>query len=355
MMKQAVIVACGRSAFGKRNGALRNTRPEDLCAQVVNGVLKQVPAGLRDEIEDFVLGCSSPDSEQGANMARLVTGVAGLPYSVAAQTVNRFCASGLQAVATAANTILSGQQKVALAGGVESMSTVPLKGARYLPNPDLLARDPGYYASMGLTAENVAVRYGVSRERMDEFAAESHRKALAAQDVAFPHEIILVEAVADADGSGEIRSFAFDRDEGIRPDSTAENLARLRPLFRAGGSVTAGNSSQMTDGASAVLLMEEGYAREIGLKPLARFVSYAVSGVDPAFMGIGPGHRHPQGASLRGSVAAGHRFDRTERGVRFPGLGLHGRTGLRHGQGERKRRRHRPGASAGMHGRGACL
>ncbi len=299
MMKQAVIVACGRSAFGKIRGSLRDTRPEDLCAQVVTGVLNQVPFEVRAEIEDFVLGCAYPEGQQGANMARNVAGLAGLPVSVAGQTLNRYCSSGLQAIAVAANAIMSGQQKVVLAGGVESMSTIPMGGARNLPNPDLLEQHPEYYISMGLTAENVAEKYGITRTRMDAFAAASHQKAKAAQDEGrLASEIIPVNAVRP--GAGSLERVRFDTDEGIRPQSTIESLGKLRTVFKKGGTVTAGNASQMTDGAAAVLLMERETAEALGLEPIARFVSFAVAGVEPELMGIGPVKAIPKALELAG-------------------------------------------------------
>ena len=288
-MKQAVIVACGRSAFGRIRGSLRATRPEDLCAQVVQGVLAQVPEAVRDEIEDFVLGCAFPEGQQGANMARNVAGLAGLPVSVAAQTVNRYCSSGLQSIATAAYSIMCGQQRVALAGGVESMTAIPMGGARMLPSPELMDAAPQYYMSMGLTAEKVAQEYHIPRSRMDAFALSSHQKAQAAQDAGyFAEEIVPVKAVAPDKAVCEENRRPFTADEGIRPQTTLESLGKLRPVFMREGSVTAGNASQMTDGAAAVLLMEEDYARELGLQPLARFVSFAVAGVRAEVMGIGP-------------------------------------------------------------------
>ena len=302
MMKQAVIVACGRSAFGKIRGALRDTRPEDLCAQVVEGVLNQVPFDIRGEIEDFVLGCAYPEGQQGANMARNVAGLAKLPISVAGQTLNRYCSSGLQSIAAAANAIMAGQQKIVLAGGVESMSTIPMGGARNLPNPDLLEQHPEYYISMGLTAENVADKYQITRERMDAFALASHQKAKAAWDAGkLAEEIVPVNAVRYG-GHGPER-VRFDTDQGIRPATTLASLARLQPVFKQGGTVTAGNSSQMTDGAAAVLLMELETARRLGLTPIARFVSFAVAGVEPELMGIGPVKAIPKALSLAGITA----------------------------------------------------
>lgn len=302
-MREAVIVACGRSAYGKIRGALRDTRPEDLCAQVVKGVLDQVPDHVRPMIEDFVLGCAFPEGQQGANMARNVAGLAALPVTTAGQTINRYCSSGLQAIATAANAIKSGQQQVVLAGGIESMSTVPMLGTRYLPDPDLLEQQPDYYMSMGMTAERVAEQYNITRDRMDAFAAASHQKAKAAQEAgSLALEIIPVQAVCR--GADGIIRVPFDTDEGIRPQTTQESLAKLQAIFKKNGSVTAGNASQMTDGAAAVLLMEAELARELGLRPLARFVSFAVTGVEPGLMGIGPVTAIPKALELAGLTLA---------------------------------------------------
>jgi acetyl-CoA acyltransferase len=298
-MRQAVIVECARSAFGKLGGSLKDTRPEDLCAQVVKGVLEGLPTCVSEDIEDLVLGCAFPEGQQGANLARNVVGLAGLPVTVAAQTINRYCSSGLQAIVTAANAIISGQQCVVLAGGVESMSTIPMGGARKLPNPTLIETNPEYYISMGLTAENVAKKYSVTRERMDAFAVSSHDKAKKAQeDGKFSSEILSVQA--SRMGKNGIETFTFDKDESIRPQTTLESLSKLRPVFRHEGVVTAGNSSQMTDGAAMLLLVDSEYAEKNGLKPLARFVSYTVAGVEPDLMGIGPIKAIPKALELAG-------------------------------------------------------
>jgi acetyl-CoA acyltransferase len=268
---------------------LRYTRPEDICAQVAAGVFKQLPDSVQGIVEDFVLGCAYPEGVQGNNMARIVAGLAKLPVSVGAQTINRFCSSGLQSIATAANAIISGQQSVVMAGGGESMSAIPMGGMQNLPNPDLLEAYPDYFTSMGLTAENVAAKYQITRERMDAFAFASHKKAKDAQDAGrFASEIVPVMALKvnkEATGSERV---PFEKDEGIRPETTLESLAKLRAVFKKNGVVTAGNSSQMTDGAAIVLLMEKEMAETMGIKPLARFVSFAVAGVEPGIMGIGP-------------------------------------------------------------------
>jgi acetyl-CoA acyltransferase len=270
-----------------------------LCAQVVRGVLADVPDNVKGLIEDFVLGCSFPEGEQGLNIARLVAGQAGLPVSVAGQTVNRFCSSGLQAVAIAANAIMAGQQKVVLAGGVESMSVIPMGGSRQVPSPELIGIQADYYMGMGMTAENVADKWNITRDRMDAFGAASHAKAKAGQDAGrLAEEIIPVQAIKM--GKGGMERFEFKLDEGIRAETTAESLGKLRPVFKRNGKVTAGNSSQMTDGASALLLMELETAKELGLKPLVRFVSFAIAGVEPGIMGIGPIEAVPRALKLAG-------------------------------------------------------
>ncbi|QNB45018.1 acetyl-CoA C-acyltransferase [Thermanaerosceptrum fracticalcis] len=304
-MKEAVIVACGRSAIGKApGGQLKYTRPDEIAAQVVQGVVKRIPQLDPGKIDDFVLGCAFPEAEQGMNLARIVSLRAGLPVDVPAQTINRFCSSGLQSVATAAHSIMAGQTNVALAGGVESMSTIPMGGNRISPNPYLMENYPETYLAMGLTAERVAEKYGVTREIQDRFALESHLKAAQAQsENKFAEEIIPVKALRPvADQSGMMRSetFIFERDEGIRPDVSLEGLSKLRPVFKTNGTVTAGNSSQMSDGAAAVLLMSQGAAREIGVKPLALFRSFAVAGVEPEVMGIGPVKAIPKALKIAG-------------------------------------------------------
>ncbi|MDR0357391.1 MAG: thiolase family protein [Clostridiales Family XIII bacterium] len=292
-MYEAVIVACGRSPIGRANkGTLKDTRPEDLAAQVLKGVLAQVPKADPKSIEDFVLGCAFPEAEQGLNVARMVWLRAGLPVSVPGQTVNRFCASGLQSIAIAAANIRAGMNRTILAGGVESMSTVPMAGNVQAPNPWLAENNPDAYISMGITAENVAEKYGVSREDQDAFAAESHRKAAEAQAAGkFDSQIIPIDAKAattDKNGLPSTTTVKFEKDECIRPDTTAESLSKLKPVFKMGGTVTAGNASPTNDGAAMVLMMSSEEAKKRGLKPLARFAGFAVAGVDPAYMGIGP-------------------------------------------------------------------
>ncbi|MDR3364016.1 MAG: acetyl-CoA C-acyltransferase [Clostridiales Family XIII bacterium] len=304
-MNEAVIVACGRSAIGRAGrGSLKDTRPEDLAAQVLKGTLAKAPGADPAEIDDFVLGCAFPEAEQGLNAARIVWQRADLPDACPGQTVNRFCASGLQAIAIAATGIMAGMAESVMAGGVESMSAVPMGGNIQVPDPWLSENRPDAYISMGLTAENVAEKYGVTREDQDAFAAESHRRAAAAQAAGkFDDQIIPVEARASCTGAGGRPSAStkvFDKDECIRPDTNMGGLGKLKPVFRDGGSVTAGNSSPTNDGAAMVLLMSRARADSLGLKPLARFAGFAAAGVDPAYMGIGPIFAVPKALKIAG-------------------------------------------------------
>ena len=290
-MRNAVIVAAARTAVGKApKGTLRAVRPDDMAAAVVQAIVERsgiAPAA----VEDLVLGCAFPEAEQGMNVARIVALRAGLPDSVCGQTVNRFCSSGLQTIATAAQQIMAGMGDVIIAGGVESMSSVPMIGNKFVANPTLAEQYPGVYLGMGLTAENVARKYGVSREDQDAFALRSHQRAAAAQaEGRFSSQIVPLQVdLALGNGSSvQERSFVFDTDEGVRRDTSMEALARLKPAFAMGGTVTAGNSSQTSDGAAAVLIMSEERASALGMQPLARFVSFAVGGVPPELMGIGP-------------------------------------------------------------------
>lgn len=291
-MREAVIVALGRSPIGKSGrGVFRETRPEELGSQVLNGVLAKIPQLDKNEIEDVILGCAFPEAEQGMNIAKIVAAKAGLPEVVSGQTVNRFCSSGLQAIATAANAIIAGQADVMVAGGVESMSTIPMGGNSIMPDYGIMDNTPKEYISMGLTAENVAAKYGIDRLRQDTFAAESHKRATEAQAAGrFDDDIIPIEAfrtVKTADGYKR-ETFTVTKDEGIRPQTTVEGLAKLRPVFHAQGSVTAANASQTSDGASMVVLMSREKAESLGLKPLAKFISFATMGVAAEEMGIGP-------------------------------------------------------------------
>lgn len=294
MVKEAVIVAARRTAVGKApRGMLRTTRPDDMAAAAIKAVVDDV-AGKLDpaEIEDVALGCAIPEGEQGFNMARVAALRAGLPESVAGTTVNRFCSSGLQTIAQSAERIMAGFGTAIIAGGAESMSMVQLGASRMAPNPHLVETHPDIYLGMGLTAENVAKRWEVSREDQDAFSFRSHQRAAAAiAEGKFKDEIVpLPVKITYLDEGGKVRTqeAVFDTDEGPRRDTSVEALAKLRPVFAARGTVTAGNSSQTSDGAAAVLLMEREAAEARGLTPIARFVAFAVGGVGPEVMGIGP-------------------------------------------------------------------
>lgn len=291
-MPEAVIVSGARTAVGKATkGSLRTVRPDDMAAAAIRAAIERAPGLDLQEIDDVILGCAMPEAEQGLNVARLAALRAGLPESVTAQTVNRFCASGLQTIALAANQILAGQGEVIVAGGTESMSLVPMSGNFFSPNPDLVDVNPEVYMPMGLTAEEVARQYGVSRQDQDEFALRSHQNAAAAIDAGkFKDEIVPLEvSVTQFNGHGATaRKFIFDTDEGVRRDTSLEALSKLKPVFAANGTITAGNASQTSDGAAAVVVMSADKAKQLGLKPLARFLSFAVGGVPPELMGIGP-------------------------------------------------------------------
>ncbi|MBC7323886.1 MAG: acetyl-CoA C-acyltransferase, partial [Moorella sp. (in: Bacteria)] len=287
-----VIVSAVRTAVGKApRGKLKNTRPEYLASAVIKEALGRVSALAPAEIDDVILGCSFPEAEQGMNVARLIILKAGLPNSVPGATINRFCSSGLEAIAIAATRIMSGFAEVCVAGGVESMSLVPMGGNKISPDPGLMATVPEAYMGMGYTAENVAERYQISREEQDTFALASHQKATAAiQAGKFKEEIVPLTVTEKTWQNGKMveNSFLFDTDEGVRPDTSLEALARLKPAFKLGGTVTAGNSSQTSDGAACVILMSRRKAESLGLKPLAVFRAYAVGGCPPEIMGMGP-------------------------------------------------------------------
>lgn len=303
-MQEAVIVSAVRTAVGKApRGTLRHTRPEDMATAVVKEALARVPALSPQEIDDLILGCAFPEAEQGMNMARIVALKAGLPDRVPGVTVNRFCASGLEAIAIAAQRIMTGMAQVCLAGGVESMSLVPMGGNKPMPDPDLMERWPEVYMSMGLTAENVAERYKISREDQDAFALASHQKAAAAiKQGKFKEEIVPLTVVERTRQNGKLveKTIIFDVDEGVRYDTSMEALARLRPVFKNGGTVTAGNSSQTSDGAACVVVMSAQKAASLGIKPLAVFRAYAVEGCPPEIMGIGPSVAIPKVLKLAG-------------------------------------------------------
>lgn len=288
----AYIVSTVRTAVGKANkGTLRNMRPETLGARAVRGALDQAGAVPDERVDDVLIGCAMPEGPQGMNMGRIVAQAAGLPDSVPGATINRFCSSGLQTVVLASQSIAVGQADVIVAGGTESMSMVPMSGYYFSPDPAVVAQDPDVYVSMGNTAENVAAKYGVSREDQDRFALSSHEKALAAISAGrFEDEIVSVDVEDTSYSDGEVltRNTSFSTDEGPRADSTFEALSGLRPVFRNRGSVTAGNSSQLSDGAAATLVMSERAVSEFGVDPLGRIVGFSVAGVAPELMGIGP-------------------------------------------------------------------
>jgi len=285
-MPQAVIIDCLRTAVGRApRGALRNTRPDDLAAIVIRALLKRYPQATA--VEDVIIGCAMPEGESGNNMARQALLRAGLPDSVPGMTINRFCSSGLQSIALAADRIRAGGADILIAGGAESMSLIPFGGNKPAPNPWFVDHWPEVYMSMGLTAERLQKKYGISREDADQFALRSHQNAVRAQQEGrFDQEIVPVEVESVSPGNST--KDVFRKDEGPRADTSAEALAKLKPVFHAQGTVTAGNSSQTSDGAAAALLMSDTKARELGLKPRARFVSFAVAGVPPEIMGIGP-------------------------------------------------------------------
>ena len=291
-MQEAVIVSGVRTPIGRAHkGALKDVRPDELVAQVIRRLVERTPGLEAAEIEDVVLGCALPEGEQGLNVARIAAIRAGLPTSVPGLTVNRFCSSGLQAISIAAERVMLGAAEVMVAGGVESMSRVPMMGFRPAPNPVLVREYPQVYMGMGLTAEEVAGRYEVSREDQDAFALESHRRAAAAIDAGlFDEEIVPVERSASGgfeEGRGQPR-YLLEADEGVRRDTSVEALGGLRAPFRQGGSVTAGNSSQMSDGAAAVVVMSARRAETLGLEPKAVYRSFAVAGIEPDIMGLGP-------------------------------------------------------------------
>jgi acetyl-CoA acyltransferase len=304
-MQEAVIVDCLRTAVGKApKGTLRNTRPDDMAAAVFSALLQRYPQVPREEVDDVILGCAMPEAEQGMNMARIAALRAGLPDIVPGVTINRFCSSGLQAIAMAAERIRAGSASIVIAGGAESMSLVPMSGNKFAPNPWMVDHWPAIYMGMGLTAEQVQRKYGISREESDQFALRSHQNALRAQaEGKFDDEIVPLEiesTTVNGTGRPQTHRLVFKKDEGPRADTSLEALAKLKPVFHATGSVTAGNSSQTSDGAAAAIVMSDRKARELGLKPKARFVSFAVGGVPPEIMGIGPVVAIPKALALAG-------------------------------------------------------
>ncbi len=304
-MRDAVIVSAVRTACGKApKGALRATRPDDLGAFAIKGALQRVPALDLKEIEDVIIGCAMPEAEQGMNVARTASLRAGIPIEAAAMTINRFCASGLQAIALAAERIRGGGAEVIVAGGAESMSFVPMGGNKISLNPWLVEHYPDSYLSMGLTAERLASRHHITREMSDQFAFESHQKALAAQAAgSFTDEIVPVPVTfAAPDAKSKLRrtEIEFKVDEGPRADTSLDALSKLKPVFHARGAVTAGTSSQMSDGAAAAVVMSGERARALGIPPIARFVAYAYAGCLPEEMGIGPVYAIPKALKLAG-------------------------------------------------------
>jgi acetyl-CoA acyltransferase len=299
-MQEAVIIDCLRTAVGKSGrGTLKNTRPDDMAAAVFDDLLKRHPQVNKSEIDDVILGCATPEAESGMNMARVAALRAGFPDTVPGVTINRFCSSGLQAIAMAAEKIRSGGADLIIAGGSESMSLLPMSGHKFAPNPWMVDNHPQIYMGMGLTAEEVYRKYNVSREDQDQFAYRSHQNALKAQSEGrFDDEIVPLEV--DTKSPYDEKDTVFKKDEGPRADTSLEALAKLRPVFHVAGTVTAGNSSQTSDGAAAAIVMSEKKARELGLKPMARFVSFAVAGVPPEIMGIGPIVAIPKALKLAG-------------------------------------------------------
>ncbi len=305
-MKEVIIASAVRTPVGKApRGTLRTTRPDDLAAFAINGALERIPQLDRSEIEDVILGCAMPEAEQGMNVARVASFRAGLPVTTSAMTINRYCASGLQSIALAADRIRGGSADAIVAGGTESMSYVPFGGNKISVNPWLVDNYPGSYMSMGLTAERVAKHYGISREQMDQFSFESHQKALAAiQSGKFDDEIVPVTVTSTPTPNGKGKTMpvesTFKMDEGPRADTSLEALAKLKPVFHASGTVTAGNSSQTSDGAAAAVVMSAERAAQLGIKPMAKFIAFAYAGCDPEEMGIGPIHAIPKALKLAG-------------------------------------------------------
>ena len=308
-MNEAVIVSAVRTAVGKApKGTLRTTRPDEMGAAVIKEAAARVPGLELSEIEDVIIGCAMPEAEQGMNVARAAAIRAGLPVETSAMTINRFCSSGLQSIAMAADRIRSGGADVIVAGGLETMSMIPMGGHTIRPNPYLVEHYPDFYLNMGLATENVARKYEVTREEQDEFALRSHQRAAAALDAnKFKEETVAMNVVLeelDEKGKKQRREVVFDRDEGVRRDTSAESLANLKPAFQVKGTITAGNASQMSDGAAAAIVMSGERAKALGAKPMARFVAYATAGCPPEEMGIGPVFAIPKALKLAGLTLA---------------------------------------------------
>jgi len=304
-MKDAVIVSAVRTAAGKApKGTLRNTRPDDLGATAIRGVIERMNGLDLKEIDDVIIGCAFPEAQQGMNVARTAAILAGIPPETSAMTVNRYCSSGLQTIALAADRIRTGGADVIVAGGLETMSMIPMGGNTFRPNPKLAETYPDYYLNMGLTAENLAQKYEITREQADQFSLESHQKAAAAiKEGRFKDEIVPMTVFVDSlDEKGRVlrKEVVFDTDEGVRYDATIDGFAKLKPVFHVKGTVTAGNASQMSDGAAAAVVMSSEKAASLGMKPLARFVSFATAGCLPEEMGIGPVYAIPKALKLAG-------------------------------------------------------
>ena len=306
-MREAVIVSSVRTAVGKApKGTLRATRPDDLAAAAIKEAIARAKGLDVKEIEDVILGCAMPEAEQGMNVARIASLRAGLPVETSAMTINRFCSSGLQAIALAAERIMAGHASVIVAGGAESMSMVPMGGNKIAPNPWLMDHYPDAYLGMGLTAENVAKKYGITREQADEFSLRSHKNAVAAiaagkfKDEIVPVEVSYTEIPPNNGNRPKTTKLVFDTDEGPRADTSMEALAKLKPAFHARGTVTAGNSSQTSDGAAAAVIMSAERARELKIEPLARFLAFATAGCPPEEMGVGPAYAIPKALKLAG-------------------------------------------------------
>ena len=304
-MREAVIVSAVRTAVGKApKGTLKNTRPDEMGAAVIEEAVRRAEGLEKSEIEDVIMGCAMPEAEQGMNVARAAAIRAGLPVETSAMTINRFCSSGLQSIALAADRIRAGGADVIIAGGLETMSLIPMGGHIIRPNPYLVEHYPDFYLNMGLATENVARKYEVSREEQDAFAFLSHQRAAAAQDAGkFDEEIVPLKVTFEElneRGKKTTREVTFNKDEGVRRDTSEEGLAKLKPAFHAKGTITAGNASQMSDGAAAAIVMSDERARQLNLKPLGRFVAYATAGCPPEEMGIGPVHAIPKVLKLAG-------------------------------------------------------
>ena len=303
-MKDAVIVSAVRTAVGKApRGTLKDTRPDDMAAAAMKAAMERAPIDPAI-VEDVIVGCANPEAESGMNVARQAAWLAGIPKEASAVTINRFCSSGLQAIAFAAERVMCGWSDCIVAGGTETMSLIPMGGHTIRPNPTLVDQWPDFYLNMGLTAENLAKKYSISREEADAFSLRSHQKAAEAisagrfKDEVVPLQVKTVEL--DSKGKRSVKETVFDTDEGPRADTSMEALGKLRPAFHARGSVTAGNSSQMSDGGAAAVVMSSDRAKELGLKPLARFVAYATAGVSPDVMGIGPVFAIPKALKIAG-------------------------------------------------------